>query len=51
MFLDNLPPTIKVYYDTSGKNWVAFYADNIGNQVGDCSYGASKKDAIFNLTH
>jgi len=52
MFLSNLQPSIKVYFDSSSKNWVAFYySEEKLEQVGDCAYGASKKDAIYNLTH
>lgn len=32
------------------KTWVAFYADENGDQVGNCDYGCTKKQAIFNLT-
>ena len=32
------------------KTWVAFYADENGDQVGNCEYGLTKKQAIFNLT-
>lgn len=49
MFLSNLPPRIIVFYDKESRSYVAYYLDNLGNQVGACCYGATKKDALFNL--
>jgi hypothetical protein len=49
-FMQNLPPSISVYYDKHSRNWVAFYRSAYGEQIGDCAYGASKASVIFNLT-
>ena len=49
--MQNLPPSISVYYDKDSRNWVAFYRSMYGEQSGDCAYGSSKAAAIFNLTN
>jgi hypothetical protein len=49
MFLSNLPPSIKVHYDKESKNYVAYYSNSQGDRIGNCSYGTTKKDALFNL--
>jgi len=38
-----------ITYKENYKTWVAFYEDEEGNQVGNCEYGITKKQAILNL--
>lgn len=34
------------YYDLASRSWLAYKVDAERNQVGNCGYGNSKKDAI-----
>lgn len=50
-FMQNLPPSIIVWYDRSLRSWTAVYQDQWGNQIGDTGYGHTKADAIESVKY
>lgn len=45
---DKKEPKI-ITYKSDYKTWVAFYVDENNNQIGNCEYGCTKKQALINL--
>lgn len=41
-----LPTKIIVFYSRSLRLWIAYYADDIGNQIGSAGYGTTKQQAM-----
>ena len=40
---------IKTQYDRKTRLWMAYLADEQGNQIGDCDYSVTENLAVFNL--